>query len=65
MPDEAVLPAGGFVEGDAALDAALDAIDAETLALPELESKSYVLWRFDAATSTGSSKACSSTASSR
>ncbi len=52
VPDEAVLPAGGLVEGDAALDAALDAIDAETLALPELESKSYVLWRFDAATST-------------
>lgn len=52
VSDEAVLPAGGFVEGDAALDAALAAIDAETLALPELESKSYVLWRFDAATST-------------
>lgn len=50
VPDEAVLPAGGFVEGDAALDAALAAIDAETLALPALEAKSYVLWRFDAAT---------------
>lgn len=50
VPDEAVLPAGGFVEGDAALDAALAAIDAETLALPEREPKSYVLWRFDAAT---------------
>jgi hypothetical protein len=50
VPDEAVLPAGGFVEGDAALDTALAAIDAETLALPEREPKSYVLWRFDAAT---------------
>ncbi|WP_156391916.1 MULTISPECIES: hypothetical protein [unclassified Roseateles] len=50
VPDGAVLPAGGFVEGDAALDAALAAIDAETLALPEREPKSYVLWRFDAAT---------------
>jgi hypothetical protein len=50
VPDEAVLPAGGFVEGDAALDAALAAIDAETLALPEREPKSYVLWRFDAVT---------------
>jgi hypothetical protein len=48
VPGEAVLPAGGFVEGDAALDAALAAIDAETLALPEREPKSYVLWRFDA-----------------
>lgn len=47
VPDEAVLPAGGFVEGDAALDTALAAIDAETLALPEREPKSYVLWRFD------------------
>lgn len=52
VPDDAVLPAGGFVEGDAALDAALAAIDAETLALPSLEPKSYVLWRFDAATTT-------------
>lgn len=50
VPDEAVLPAGGFVEGDAALDAALAAIDVETLALPEREPKSYVLWRFDATT---------------
>lgn len=49
VPAAAVLPAGGFVEGDAALDAALAAIDAETLALPEREAKSYVLWRFDAA----------------
>jgi len=50
VPDGAVLPAGGFVEGDAALDAALATIDAETLALPERAPKSYVLWRFDAAT---------------
>lgn len=50
VPDSALLPVGGFVEGDAALDAALAAIDAETLALPEREPKSYVLWRFDAAT---------------
>ena len=50
VPNGAVLPAGGFVEGDAALDAALAAIDAETLALPEVEPKSFVLWRFDAAT---------------
>lgn len=50
VPSAAALPAGGFVEGDAAFDAALAAIDAETLALPEAESKSYVLWRFDAAT---------------
>jgi len=50
VPDGAVLPAGGLIEGDAALDAALAAIDAETLALPERAPKSYVLWRFDAAT---------------
>lgn len=50
VPDDALLPADGFVEGDAALDAALATIDAETLALPEREPKSYVLWRFDAAT---------------
>jgi hypothetical protein len=49
LPEAAVLPAGGFVEGDAALDTALAAIDAETLALPLQEPKSYVLWRFDAA----------------
>ena len=46
------LPAGGYIEGDATLDAALAAIDAETLALPEQESKSHVLWRFDAASGT-------------
>ena len=58
LPDDLIvaegrmLPAGGYIEGDAALDAALAAIDAETLALPEQESKSHVLWRFDAASGT-------------
>ncbi len=50
IPDGMALPAGGFVEGDAALDAALAAIDAETLPLPTRGARSYVAWSFDEAT---------------
>ena len=50
IPDGMALPAGGFVEGDAALDAALAAIDAETLPLPTRGARSYVAWSFDETT---------------
>ncbi|HYO44276.1 MAG TPA: hypothetical protein VES19_13855 [Candidatus Limnocylindrales bacterium] len=50
LPEGMTLPAGGFVEGDAALDAALAAIDAETLPLPLRRARSYVAWSFDEAT---------------
>ena len=48
IPDGMAFPAGAFVEGDAALDAALAAIDAETLPLPTAGARSYVAWSFDA-----------------
>jgi hypothetical protein len=52
LPDDLIvaagaLPAGGFVEGDAALDAALAAIDAETLPLPARAPRTMVLWSQD------------------
>ncbi len=49
IPDGMAFPAGGFVEGDSALDAALAAIDAETLPLPTAGARSYVVWSHDAA----------------
>jgi hypothetical protein len=48
VPEGMVLPAGGFVEGDAGLDLALAAIDAETLPLPSQAARSTVLWSVDA-----------------
>lgn len=48
VPDGAALPAGTLEEGDVALDAALAALDANTLALPLHAPKSYVFWRVDA-----------------
>jgi hypothetical protein len=48
VPEGMALPAGDFVEGDAALDAALEAIDAITLPLPASKPRTYVLWSFDA-----------------
>ena len=52
LPDDLVvaagaLPADGFVEGDAALDATLAAIDAETLPLPTRAPRTLVLWSHD------------------
>ncbi len=46
IPDGMALPDDGFLEGDAGLDSALAAIDAETLPLPIRNSRSYVMWRF-------------------
>ena len=41
LADGVTLPAGAFVEGDAALDTALAAIDAETLPLPDAQRPLY------------------------
>jgi hypothetical protein len=46
IPDGLVLPAGGFVAGDAALDAALAEIDLDTLPLPKTAPRNLVLWSF-------------------
>ncbi len=46
IPDGMALPDDGFLEGDAGLDSALAAIDAETLPLPTRRPRSYVMWRF-------------------
>lgn len=47
VPAGAALPAGAYLEGDAALDAALAAIDAGTLPLPLRTPRSYVVWSFE------------------
>jgi hypothetical protein len=49
IPDGFALPGGVLVEGDAALDAALAAIDAETLPLPTRTPRSHVIWSHDEA----------------
>jgi hypothetical protein len=46
IPDGLVLSAGVFVAGDAALDAALAAIDLDTLPLPKTAPRNLVLWSF-------------------
>ena len=49
IPDGAAWPTGDFEESDSALDAALAAVDAETLPLPTQRARSYAFWRFDTA----------------
>lgn len=54
LPDDVIIPAGAawptgdFEESDSALDAALAAVDAQTLPLPTRRARSYAFWRFDA-----------------